>query len=400
MKLPDVAKSFQDGVGATLGSIAVVIGLGTMLGKLLAESGGAVVVANALVRALGRDRLEWAALFMGFIIGIPVFFAVGLVLLVPILFALARETQRPLLQLGLPLVMALSTVHCLVPPHPGPLAVLAPLGANAGLTIFWSLVVSLPCVLIAVPLSRVCCRFTHVEMGGPGAELGAGGAAQTPPGLVLTLFTMLLPVLLMMLASAADVLLPVESAMRQGMNFVGNPAIAMLIAVLFALWSFGRARGFDAARVLKFSEECLGPVALTLLIVGGGGGFNRVLVNSGTGDAIAGLIGGVNLSPLLLGWLITALIRVAIGSATVAIITGAGMIAPLAAAAPGTNPELLVVALGAGSQFGSHVNDGGFWFVKQYLNLTVAQALRTWTWTTSVIALVALLLALVLDAVW
>jgi GntP family gluconate:H+ symporter len=311
-----------------------------------------------------------------------------------------RETKRPLLQLGLPLVMALSTVHCLVPPHPGPLAVLAPLGANAGLTIFWSLVVSLPCVLLAVPLARVCCRFTTAEIGGPGAELGSGGAAKTPPGLALTLFTMLLPVLLMMLASALDVWLPPENRARQVMGFLGHPAIAMLAAVLFALVSFGCARGFDGARLLKFTEESLGPIALTLLIVGGGGGFNRVLVNSGTGEAITNLMNGVNVSPLLLGWAITALIRVAIGSATVAIITGAGMIAPLAAAAPGTNPELLVVALGAGSQFGSHVNDGGFWFAKQYLNLTVAQALRTWTWTTSVLAVAALLLTLLLDAVW
>jgi len=399
MKLPDVAKSFQDGVGATLGSIAVVIGLGTMLGKLLAESGGAVVVAQSLVRALGQDRLEWAAVFMGFIIGIPVFFGVGVVLLTPILFALCRETGRPLLQLGLPMVLSLATIHCLAPPHPGPMAVLEPLHADAGRTILWAILVSLPCALLSVPLARICCRYTHVELGGIGAQLIGKSEARTSPGLALTLFTMLLPVLLMLLASAADVTLPKDNRVRDWADFIGSPVVAMLAATLFAFGSFGYARGFDATRILRFSEECLGPAALTLLIVGAGGGFNKVLVNSGAGDAIANLLKPLALSPLLLGWLLAALIRTAVGSATVAIITTAGIMAPLAAAAPGTNPELLVLALGAGSQFNSHVNDGGFWFTKEYLNLTVPQALKTWTWTISVQAVAALGLVLLLDAV-
>jgi gluconate:H+ symporter, GntP family len=397
MKPADIAKSFQDGMGATLGGIAVVIGLGTILGKFLAESGGAAVVANALIRTLGRTRLPWATLFMGFIVGIPVFFGVGVVLLTPILFALCRETKEPLLRLGFPMVVALSLVHCLVPPHPGPMAVLEPLAADAGKTILWSLLVALPCCVLAMPMCKFASDRLFAELGGIGAQLTAKSEAKTPPGLGLTLFTILLPVLLMLVSSGADVALAKEDPVRSWAGFIGHPAVAMLVATLFAFFSFGFARGFDATKVLKFSEECLGPAALTLLVVGAGGGFNRVLDNAGASKAIAALFKELPLSPLLLAWLVTAVIRTAVGSATVSIITAAGLIAPMIVTMPGVNRELLVVALGAGSLFNSHVNDGGFWFVKEYLNLTVPQALQTWTVFTCVNSILALAIVLLLD---
>jgi GntP family gluconate:H+ symporter len=401
MSLPAVVDSFQEGVGGVLKSIAVVIGLGTVLGKLLAESGGAERIAQALIDALGEKRLHWTMMLAGFIVGIPVFFSVGLVLLIPVVFTLARRTNASLLQLGLPLVAGLSTVHGLVPPHPGPMVAIEVLHANVGKTILYSLLIGFPTAVVVGPwLGRwLAGRETVVATGGIGAQLAQAPKHQNPPGVALAIFTILLPVMLMVLSSAADITLPKTNALRQVADFAGSPVVALLTATLFAMWSFGFARGFDRSQLLKFSEDCLAPVATMLLVIGAGGGFNRVLVNSGVGDAIATVGKSLPVSPILLGWLIASLIRVAVGSATVAITTAAGIMAPIVAATPGVNVELLVIALGAGSLILSHVNDGGFWFVKEYLNLSVPQTLRTWTVIETGIAVVALVLVLVLDMV-
>jgi GntP family gluconate:H+ symporter len=220
-----------------------------------------------------------------------------------------------------------------------------------------------------------------------------------PPGFGLTVFTIVLPVLLMLAATIADVSLARENATRQFLDLIGSPLVAMLAAVLFALYSFGFARGFDKHQLLKFSEECLGPVAPVLLVVGAGGGFNKILIASGVGEAIKHLAAGSHVSPFLLGWLVAALIRVATGSATVAITAAAGIMAPIVFGTPGINVELLVVAMGAGSLTLSHVNDGGFWFVKEYLNLSVPQALKSWTVMETIISVIGLLLAMALNAI-
>lgn len=406
MNLPDIASAFQQGVGNVLGGIAMVVGLGTVLGKLLAESGGAQIISDTLIRALGEKRLPWAMMLIAFIVGIPVFFGVGLVLLVPILFTLAGRTGTPLLRLGLPLVAALSVVHGLVPPHPGPMAAVGllrgPAGAaDLGKVILYSLLIGFPTAVIAGPLiARLLAgRLTVPLTGGLAEALTAPPQPKSTPGFALTVFTILLPVLLMLLATAADVTLASTSDLRRWADFIGSPLVAMTLAVLFALWSFGTARGFDREQLLKFSNDCLGPVAVILLVVGAGGGFNRVLVASGVGDAIAALAKGLPVSPLLLGWIVAALIRVATGSATVAITTAAGILAPIVLQTPGLNLELLILAMGAGSLVLSHVNDGGFWLVKEYLNLTVAQTLRTWTVLETVISIVALIFILLLNLV-
>lgn len=406
MNLPDIASAFQQGVGNVLGGIAMVVGLGTVLGKLLAESGGAQIISDTLIRALGEKRLPWAMMLIAFIVGIPVFFGVGLVLLVPILFTLAGQTGTPLLRLGLPLVAALSVVHGLVPPHPGPMAAVGllrgPAGAaDLGKVILYSLLIGFPTAVIAGPLiARLLAgRLTVPLTGGLAEALTAPPQPKSTPGFALTVFTILLPVLLMLLATAADVTLASTSDLRRWADFIGSPLVAMTLAVLFALWSFGTARGFDREQLLKISNDCLGPVAVILLVVGAGGGFNRVLVASGVGDAIASLAKGLPVSPLLLGWIVAALIRVATGSATVAITTAAGILAPIVLQTPGLNLELLILAMGAGSLVLSHVNDGGFWLVKEYLNLTVAQTLRTWTVLETVISIVALIFILLLNLV-
>jgi gluconate:H+ symporter, GntP family len=401
MNLAEIGAGFQNGVGKVLGSIAMIVGLGTLLGKMLAESGGAEVVAHTLIRLMGTKRLKWAMMFVAFVVGLPVWFAVGLVLLVPILYTVARETRTPLLLLGIPLAAGLSVTHGLVPPHPGPMVAVAALNANIGLTILYSVIVGLPTAIIAGPL---CARWLagreQIDLsGGTAAQLLPKAPPKNPPGFGLTVFTILLPIALMLLATVADVTLTKDSTLRQWADFGGHPLVAMTVAFLFSCWSFGVARGFDKEQILKFTNECVGPVASTLLIVGAGGGFNGILVASGVGDAIAAMVKDTPVSPLILGWFAAALIRIATGSATVAITTAAGILAPIVAARPDTNLELLVISMGAGSLILSHVNDGGFWFVKEYFNLTVTQTLKTWTVMETIIAVIALGFVLLLAAV-
>ena len=400
MKLPEIARDFQVGVGTTLGSIAVVVGLGTMLGKMLAESGGAEVVAHTLIRALGEKRLHWTMLLVALVVGIPVFFGVGVVLLIPVVFAIARQTGTPLLFLGLPLVAGLSVSHGIVPPHPGPMVAIGKLDADVGKTILYSLLIGVPTAIIAGPLfGQFISRHVRVDLGGIGAELVQHSERQNPPAFGMTLFTILLPVLLMLLATLADVTRPEGDRWRAWADLIGSPLVAMLVATLFSLWSFGAACGFDRKQILKFTEDCVGPAASILLVVGAGGGFSKVLDGSGVDDAIAGLVSGSKVSPLALGWLVAALIRVAVGSATVAITMSAAIMLPVLTAAPGTNRELLVISMGAGSLFLSHLNDGGFWFVKEYFNMTVPQTLKTWTVLETIISVVALGLVLALNGV-
>ena len=399
MKLGDIAKGFQEGVGGVLSSIAIVVGLGTILGKMLAESGGAREVATTIIQALGEKNIHWTMMIIAFIVGIPVFFTVGLVLLIPIVFTIAKQTKTPLLYLGIPLVAGLSVVHGLVPPHPGPMVAIELFKADVGKTILYSILIGFPTAIVAGPLfGKFIARRVVVEVsGGMAEQLTQEAGPQRLPGFWLTVLTILLPVLLMLLATVVDVTFAKENVFRQWVDFIGSPVVALLLAVLFSFWSFGRARGFNREQILKFSNDCLGPVAMILLVVGAGGGFNKVLVYSGVGGAIAELAKNSHISILLLGWLVAALIRVATGSATVAITTAAGIIAPIAAASTGVNLELLVLAMGAGSLILSHVNDGGFWFVKEYFNMTVTQTLQTWTVMETIISVVALLFILLLN---
>lgn len=400
---PGVVKAFTTGLGNVLGSIALVIALGSVLGKLLVESGAAGKMAATLVRTPDSPWTPWSLALIAFLVGVPVFFSVGLVLLAPVVFTLARQTGRSFLGLSLPVLAGLSTVHGLAPPHPGPLAAVELLRADIGKTIFYSLLVGLPTTLLAGPwLGR------RLEKVGGGEGAGSGGltqqfvpqaGAQTAPGFWLALFTSLLPVLLMLLASAADLAFAKGSAPRTWAGLVGHPVVAMLAATLFSFWSFGSARGFDRRQLLKFSEDSLAPVAQILLVVGAGGGFSAVLTQSGVGDTLARLAGRLEIPPLLLGWLVAAAMRVATGSATVAVTTAAGLLGPLVATVPGLNRELLVVAMGAGSLILSHVNDGGFWMVKEYLNLSLPQTLKTWTVLETVLSLIALGFTLLLGLV-
>lgn len=370
----------------------MVVGLGAVLGKFLGESGGAEVIARTITGWFGSQRLPWAVLAISFVVGLPVFFAVGLVLLTPIVAAMAARSGVNFLSLALPMVAGLSVAHGLIPPHPGPILAVGTLGADPGKTILYSLIIGAPVAALAGPIfSKWACARVPI----PPAPL-AGSVRVGRVSFGAAVLTVTLPVLLMLVATVADLTLPKQSFARSVAGFIGSPLFALLASVVLALWTFGARAGFNRAQLLKFSEECLGPTANILLIVGAGGGFNRVLVNSGVGNVLSDLAAGTNLSPLLLGWMIAAMIRIATGSATVAISAAAGILAPIAIA-QNVNVELLVIAMGAGSLILSHLNDGGFWFVKEYLGLTVPQTLRTWTVMETIIAVAGLAGAMILD---
>jgi len=395
-----VVKSFSTGLGNVMAGIAAVIGLGTMLGKLLAESGGAEVLAKGFARFFGPKRIQWCVMALALAVGLTTWFAVGFVLLLPILLTLTRETRQPFLKLTLPLLSCMSVMHGLMPPHPGPVVAVAALKANMGLVLFWGFVIGIPTAAIAGPLfARFAVRV--VEANPPQltsqAATASRPAAYRAPGFGLTLWSILLPVALMLLATLAELLLPKGSRLLMAATFVGHPVMALLIAVLFASWSLGTRCRYTRAQVLKFTEECISAMGMTLLIVGGGGGFAKVLTDAGVADAIGRGGEAMHMPPLLYGWLLAVFIRVATGSATVAITTATGLLAPVL----GHHPEytanqvaLIITAMGCGSLFLSHLNDSGFWIVKDFLGLSVSQTLRTWTACETIVGIAGMLLSL------
>ena len=400
MPVDKVMKSFQDGFGGVLGFVGIVLGLGTMLGKMMAESGGADQIARTLIRALGQERVHWAMMFAAFLVGIPLFFEIGFVLLIPLVFIVAKRTGISIVKIGMPLLAGLSVVHGLVPPHPGPLLAIGIFGADIGKTIFYGLLVGLPTAMIAGPIFGSF--ISKYVPGSPSQEL-MDQLAHEPegrdlPGFGITLVTVLLPVFLMLLKTFADVAFDDKHLFRLWMDFIGHPITALLAALLLATYTFGYARGFNSTQVLKFLDASLAPTAAIILIIGAGGGFKQMLVASGVGDAIGHLAVQTQFSPILLAWVVAGLIRIATGSATVATITGAGIVAPMANMVPGVNKELLVLATGAGSLILSHVNDAGFWLVKQYFNMTVVETFKTWTVLETIISVVGIIFIMILAA--
>ncbi|PWW04908.1 gluconate permease GntT [Paenibacillus cellulosilyticus] len=401
MKPDDVIKSITGGLGGTLGTIAIVIGLGTMLGKMMAESGGAERIATTLVDRFGEKRVHWAMMIVGFIVGIPVFFEVGVILLIPIVFIVARKTKMSLLQIGIPVLAGLSTVHGLVPPHPAPMIAIDAYQADLGKTILYSIIIGLPTAIIAGPLfGKFIGRRIQVEPPANLAEQFTTKENSNLPGFGITLFTILLPVILMLIGSIANIADPdATSQFTVFCEFIGNEIIALLIAVVFAFFSLGFSRGFSKEDVSKFTSECLAPTATIILIIGAGGAFKQVLINSGVGAAIADIATQANVNIILFAWFVAALIRVATGSATVAMTTAAGIVAPVLGQNPDTNVELVVLATGAGSLVLSHVNDAGFWMVKEFFNMTVPQTLKSWTVMETLLSVVGLVLILLLSTV-
>ncbi len=396
-----IVKSFEVGLGNTLGHIAIVVGLGTMLGKMMAESGGAARIAYTLINLFGEKNVHWAMATIGFLIGLPVFFEVGFVLLIPIAFSVARRTQTSLVLVGLPMVAGLSVVHGLMPPHPAAMLAVTIFNADVGRTIFYALLIGIPTAALAGPLyAKFIARHISLAEENPmAAQFVDHGEETSLPGFWITVATILLPVALMLLGSCASFLSAPNSRINDGLRLVGNPDISLLIGVLASFITLGRMRGFTRETILKFTHECLAPTATITLLVGAGGGFGRILQDSGVSHAIVTLALHTHLLLLLMAWLVAALIRLATGSSTVAMSTAAGIVAPIAAHAAGVRPELLAIATGAGSLFFSHVNDGGFWLVKEYFDMSVTDTIKTWSICETIISVCGLALTLLLSLV-
>jgi GntP family gluconate:H+ symporter len=372
-----------------------------MLGKMMAESGGADQVARTLIRAFGEKRIHWAMMVIGLVIGLPAFFEVGFVLLIPIAFTVARRTRTSLILVALPMVAGLSVVHGLVPPHPAALMAVAIYKANVGRTIFYALLIGVPTAVIAGPLyAKLIAPHVQLSTVNPmAAEFVDHGEERSLPGFGITLLTILLPVLLMLAGSWADAVAAPGTRWNEAMRLIGNDDLALFVGVLFSFFTFGRMRGFSRDTILRFTNECLAPTATITLLVGAGGGFGRVLQDSGVSHALISVAMQSHVPLLLLAWLLAALLRLATGSATVAMTTAAGIVAPIALHTAGVRPELLAIATGAGSLIFSHVNDGGFWLVKEYLNLSVTETMKSWSICETIISLAGLGFALLASLV-
>jgi GntP family gluconate:H+ symporter len=396
MPATSVVSSYEGGVGKTLGHIALVVALGTMLGKMMAESGGAEQVARPLIDRFGERNAHWAMVCIAFLVGLPLFFEVGFVLLVPIAFTVARRVGVSILMVGLPMVAGLSVVHALVPPHPAAMLAVQAYQASVGQTLFYAILIGIPTAIIAGPLyAKFIVPHIQLPEENPLAKQFLDREPRKQlPGFAITMATILLPVLLMLLGGWANLISTPGSAFNSFLLFVGNSVIALLLATLLSFWTLGIAQGFNRDAILKFTQECLAPTASITLLVGAGGGLNRILVDSGVTNEIVSLAQDFHLSPLLMGWLFAALMRVATGSATVAMTTASGIVAPVAMGLGYPHPELLVLATGAGSVIFSHVNDGGFWLIKEYFNMTVAQTFKTWTVLETLISVIAFLFTL------
>ncbi|MFE3260320.1 GntP family permease [Nocardia sp. NPDC059091] len=401
----DTVASFVKGFGSTMGSVGILIGFGAMFGKLLADSGGADQVVDTLVNRAGPRALPWVMGLVGAIIGLPMFFEIGVVLLMPVILLVANRSRLPLMAVAIPALAGLSAMHGLVPPHPGPLVAVAALKADLGLTLGLGVLVAVPTVIIAGPLfGKLAARWVNVpvpELFSTGEPAGPPAAEKGPrPSFTATLATILLPVVLMLGSAVFDVVSPKSgSQVKKVLDVLGTPVVALGIALIVCMIVLGRGGRMTRDALADTMNSALPPVAGILLIVGAGGGFKQVLVDTGIAGTIADAIRDSSLPVLLLAWFVAALIRVATGSATVATVTASGILAPVAAGLSTSHVSLMVLAIGSGSLFLSHVNDAGFWMVKEYLRLDVVQTLKSWSLMECVISLAGLAGVLALSAV-
>jgi gluconate transporter len=388
---PDkMLKSIQTGFGDALGFITVVVGLGTMIGCFLEHSGGGRRLADWLLEKFGRDNAAWALLIAAFLVGLPIFFEVGFVILAPLVWNLAKESKKSLLFYGIPMAAALTITHSLVPPHPAPAAASAVFGADLGRTILYGIVVSIPMALVGgIMFGKWMGNRIYLPV--PAIALTAGnskdGDGHPPPSIPMIILLLILPVLLIFGATIANM---AHWPYHDFFAFIGHPFTALGVTALVALYFFGSRRGLGRDQLAKMATTSLAPMGALLCIMGGGGAFKQVIVDSGVGPYAGQLLATTPISPLMVAFLIAAALRAAQGSATVAIITAAGIVAPVVKGMPGYDPDLTVLALCCGGSGFSHVNDAGFWLVTEYFGMTVPQTLKTWTASKVISAFVGL----------
>ncbi|MBU5247069.1 MULTISPECIES: gluconate permease GntP [Bacillus] len=407
MPFDKVVSSIEEGIGGTLGHIALIFGLGAMLGKLIADSGGAQRIAMTLVNKFGEKNIQWAVVIASFIIGIALFFEVGLVLLIPIVFAISRELKISILYLGIPMVAALSVTHGFLPPHPGPTAIAGEYGANIGEVLLYGFIVAVPTVLIAGPIFTKFAKKIVPASFAKNGNISSLGTQKTfkleeTPGFGISVFTAMLPIIIMSIATIIDLLQETigfaDNSFLAFIRLIGNASTAMIISLLVAVYTMGIARNIPIKTVMDSCSTAISQIGMMLLIIGGGGAFKQVLINGGVGDYVADLFKETALSPILLAWLIAAILRISLGSATVAALSTTGLVIPLLGQSD-ANLALVVLATGAGSVIASHVNDAGFWMFKEYFGLSMKETFATWTLLETIISVAGLGFILLLSLV-
>ena len=377
MPLQKIISSISTGVGTTLGSLVLVIGFGVILGSLLTETGATQRISSGLIKIFGIKRVKLAMVITGFAVGIAMFYNAGFVVLIPVAFSVAAATATPLVYICVAMASALSVTHGFLPPHPGPTAIAVIFKADIGKTLFYGFIVAIPAIFCSGILFPEFLKKIKTNPP-PGMFQAKTFAESELPGFGISLFTALVPVILMGLSTATSFIFTEKNTITDILLFVGDPSIALLITVLIALVLLGTMRGMKVKDLMDKSSSAISSIAVIILIIGGGGAFKQILIDSGTGAVIADYFKTVSLSPLVLGWVIATIIRVSLGSATVAALTAAGIVQPILATS-NVNPELMVLSIGAGSLMFSHVNDTGFWMFKEYLGLSLADTFRTWT---------------------
>jgi Gnt-I system high-affinity gluconate transporter len=395
MPLEKTILSIESGIGSTLGLLVIIIGFGAMLGKLVAESGAAQRITTRIIDVFGKKRIQLAMMLTGFIIGIPLFYDVGFVIMIPLVFTVAVSAEVPLLYVGLPMLASLSVTHGYLPPHPAPVAIVNTFGADMGKTMLYGILIAIPAILLSGP---VFYRLVKKVDAKPLQEfLNVKKLSEDEmPGFFASVFTALLPVLLIGLSTLFKIILPGQWLVVKFFAFVGNPVIAMIISVLVAIYTLGIRRGRKMNDIMNSIAHSVSGLTMVMLVIAGAGGLKQILVDSGVSKYIGELLSNTGISPLLLAWLIATALRIFLGSATVAGITTAGIVLPLVQGS-NVSPELMVLAIGSGSLMTAHVNDGGFWLVKEYFNLSIKDTLKTWTVMETCIGLTGLVGVLVLN---
>ena len=386
--------SVQKGMGDMLGSLIIVVVAGAMLGKLAAESGAAQRIAGGMMTLFGQDRINWALLITGFIIGIPLFYNVGFVLVIPLIFSVAQRLNLPVVYVGVPMMAALSVTHGFLPPHPSPTALVAQFKADMGLTLLYGILIGFPTSIIAGPIFAKALKNIKAPM------LSTFKSADLPesqlPGLGISILSSLLPVILLAITTVSAMVSIENDFLRKLIGFIGDPAIVMILSLAFATYTLGLRMGMKMQRIMGIYVDAVKDITILLLIIGGAGSLKQILMDSGVSDEIAMLLNGLDIHPLILGWLIACVIRVCVGSATVAGLTAAGIVLPLLDQ-PGVNPNLMVLAVGAGSLMFSHVNDSGFWLFKEYFNISIKDTIRSWSLMETIVAIAGIIGVMILD---
>jgi Gnt-I system high-affinity gluconate transporter len=397
MTLDKAVISIETGIGNTLGSLVIIIGFGAMLGKLVAESGAAQRITTRMIKAFGLKRIQLAVMVTGFIIGVPLFYEVGFVILIPLVFTVAVSAELPLLYVGLPMLASLSVTHGFLPPHPAPTAIAQSFGADIGKTMLYGLLIAIPAILLSGPVFYKLVKKIDAKPMHEFVNLKKLDEKEMPQ-LWVSIFSALLPVILIGISAIFKIFLPEKTLAVKIAGYFGNPAIAMLISLLTATYLLGIARGRKISDIMQSMTHSVSSLTMVMLVISGAGGLKQILVDSGVSKYIGEVLCNTGISPLILAWLIATILRIFVGSATVAGITAAGIVLPLVHST-GVNPELMVLAIGSGSLMASHINDGGFWLVKEYFNLSIKDTLRTWTVMETCIGVTGLAGVLLLNTV-